>query len=208
VYNFNVYTRVVERIVLTPMTASGPKFAYDMVMFPMFGLRGHGHVVVINCFFIFVKLIVDLVALGTYSIGTVMNNQIGLSKALAQKQQYANEPQETIAWCMHSSRQIGCVVWVDRKAMLLLSSYFTLLPRLGEECPIVPRWMHSEEKQIVMSHVHKGYMKFMRGVVIADQMHGAYTSQVRSHKWWHCLLFFLLDTSVVNSYILYMVVCK
>lgn len=48
----------------------------------------------------------------------------------------------------------------------------------------------------------------MRGVDVADQMRGAYTSQVRSHKWWHRLFYFLLDTSVVNSYVIYKAICE
>ena len=37
----------------------------------------------------------------------------------------------------------------------------------------------------------------------ADQMKDVYSCQVKSHKCWHRLLFFLLDLTSVNSYIIY-----
>ena len=43
----------------------------------------------------------------------------------------------------------------------------------------------------------------MRGVDVSDQLRGEYSCQVRSHKWWHRLFFFLLDTARVNSWIIH-----
>ena len=43
----------------------------------------------------------------------------------------------------------------------------------------------------------------MRGVDVSDQLRGEYSCQVRSHKWWHRLFFFLLDTAKVNSWIIH-----
>ena len=43
----------------------------------------------------------------------------------------------------------------------------------------------------------------MRGVDIVDQCHVNYTAQIMSHKWWHRLLFFVLNTSLGNTFILY-----
>jgi len=169
----------------------------------MRGLHGRGHVVVTDNYFTSVKLTVDLAALGTYATGTVMSNRVGLPKALSQRKIFAAEPQGTVAWRMHASRRISCVVWVDRKHVLLLSSFHTPLPPPGEDWPTVPRRRGGEEKQVVTSPVLKGYIEFMRGVDVHDQMRGAYTSQVRSPKWWHRVFFFLLDTAVLNSYILY-----
>lgn len=43
----------------------------------------------------------------------------------------------------------------------------------------------------------------MRGVDLVDQCRMEYTAQLRSHKWWHRLLLFVLNTSLGNAYILY-----
>jgi hypothetical protein len=38
---------------------------------------------------------------------------------------------------------------------------------------------------------------------VADHLRGNYTTQVRTHKWWHRVFFFLLDVTVTNMYIMY-----
>ena len=46
----------------------------------------------------------------------------------------------------------------------------------------------------------KAYSKWMlRGIDVADQMRGTYTSEVRSKKWWHRLFYFLVDTTLTLS---------
>lgn len=43
----------------------------------------------------------------------------------------------------------------------------------------------------------------MRGVDVVTQCRVGYTAQLMTHKWWHRLLFFVLDTSLGNGYVLY-----
>jgi hypothetical protein len=38
----------------------------------------------------------------------------------------------------------------------------------------------------------------MRGVDVSDQLQASYSYQVRSHKWWHRIFYFLLDMTIVN----------
>jgi len=72
----------------------------------------------------------------------------------------------------------------------------------------MPRKVYNEEKDIETSPLVKGYAKFIRGVDVANQMLGAYSSQIQSHKWWHQIFFFLLDMVVMNCYILYEAICE
>ena len=48
------------------------------------------------------------------------------------------------------------------------------------------------------------YTRYMRGVDVTDQLRASYSSQTQSHKWWHRIFWFLMDTSIVNAYILYL----
>ena len=43
----------------------------------------------------------------------------------------------------------------------------------------------------------------MRGVDTADQLRGTYSCLTKSHKWWHRLFFFYLDTVLVNAWIIH-----
>lgn len=138
-YDFQVYTGSLKRVALQGFEGVGAKTGYEVVMHLMQGLHGRGHVVVTDNFFTSVQLVVDLVTMGTFATGTVTSNRVRLSKAVAQKRLFAYEPQGTLAWRMHSNRQISCVMWVDKRPVVLLSSFFTPLPRLGEEWPTMPR---------------------------------------------------------------------
>ena len=55
------------------------------------------------------------------------------------------------------------------------------------------------EKPLVVDH----YNQYMGGVDIADHLGCYYSFGRRTVKWWRKLLFWLLEVSVVNAYILY-----
>jgi len=190
VYDFDLYTSSACPALQRGRDEAGAKSSYKVVMLLMGGLHERGHVVVTDNYFTSMKLLVDLAALGTYRASTVVRNRVGLPKALSQKQLFSEEPHGTIAWRMHSSRKVSSVVWVDKRPMLLLSSFYTPLPWLGDDWPTVPHWVNGEERNIVTSPVHKGYTTFMRGVDVADQMRVAYSAQVKSQKWWHKIFLF------------------
>jgi hypothetical protein len=59
-----------------------------------------------------------------------------------------------------------------------------------EECLVVSRQVGSVRKALETSPMHYQYTTYMRGVDVADQLRGEYSSQVRTHKWWHRLFFF------------------
>jgi hypothetical protein len=108
---------------------------------------------------------------------------------------------------MHDSRKIGEVMWKDKKSVFMLSTH--ALP-MAFPCEIVevPRRCGSVKNMIKTSPIHKEYTTYMRGVDVADQLRGSYSCQVRSHKWWHRLFYFLIDTTVVNMWILHKTILK
>ena len=62
---------------------------------------------------------------------------------------------------------------------------------------------HSRRPPVSKSAVVDCYSHFMNGVDIADQ-HSVYYRFIRKTvKWWKKIAFWLIETSMVNSYILY-----
>jgi len=57
--------------------------------------------------------------------------------------------------------------------------------------------------EIPTSLGHLEYITYMHGVDVVDQLYGSYSCQMYSHKWWNHLFYFLIDTSVVNMWILH-----
>jgi hypothetical protein len=51
--------------------------------------------------------------------------------------------------------------------------------------------------------MHLQYTRNMRGVDSTDQLRGVYSCLTQSHKWWHRLFFYMLDTTVVNMWIIH-----
>jgi len=103
---------------------------------------------------------------------------------------------------MYDSWKMCVVMWMDQKLVLLLST--SKVP-LSFPCEVVqvPRRVGQHVYQIPTSPVHLEYTMYMQGVDVADQLRGSYSCQVRSHKWWHHLFYFLIDTTVVNMWILH-----
>lgn len=119
---------------------------YEVVMDLMAGLHGRGHVTVTDNFFTSPKLLVDLLELGTFGTGTVRGNRIGLPSSLTDKKKWAKEPQGSMDWKMHCTGELCSLVWVDKKAVLFLSTH---APPLSPSVPLtVARYSRGRVEQV------------------------------------------------------------
>jgi hypothetical protein len=62
---------------------------------------------------------------------------------------------------------------------------------------------HYGQWEVPTTPIHLMYQEFMRGVDVTDQLHAAYPTLMRSHKWWHKCVSFVVDQSLVNAKILH-----
>ena len=106
---------------------------------------------------------------------------------------------------MHSSRVISCVMWKDKCPVLLLSTH---AKSVESQNPFVLRRNGAVRERIVTSLVLLEYTNHMREVDVANQLQASYSSQTWSHNWWHCIFWFLVDTSIVNMYVMHLDWCK
>jgi hypothetical protein len=108
---------------------------------------------------------------------------------------------------MHASKGVACAMWKDKRPILLSSTPAVLVqpPCTHPDLLVkVPRRNGAVREAIHTSPMHYEYTTYMRGVDVADQLRASYSCQTRSHKWWHRVSFFLIDTTVVNMYIIYL----
>jgi hypothetical protein len=103
---------------------------------------------------------------------------------------------------------MSSVLWKDKKPVLLLSTSAILIGFPCVPVDMVPRRNGTVREAIPTSPMHVEYTTHMRGVDVADQLRVSYSTQNRSHKWWHRIFFFLLDMTVVNMFIMYIAACK
>jgi hypothetical protein len=95
-------------------------------------------------------------------------------------------------------------MWKDKKPVLLISTHaWPIQPPYDRTIVTVPRRNGVVRENIQTSPVLYEYTTDMRGVDVANQLRASYSSQARSHKWWHHIFFFLLDMTIVNIYIIY-----
>jgi hypothetical protein len=182
--------------------------AYGMVMTLLAGLEKKGHCVVIDNYFCSIPLFEDLAKKGIYAMGTVRSNRIGLPLHLKNTRAWKRCAQGHIEWAMHDSRLMSCVMWKDKCPVLLISTHanpigFSYVPR--DEVPCRNGAIREQIPTLPMLLEHT---TFMRNVDVADQLRASYSSQSRSHKWWHRIFFALLDITEVNIYIMYLDRCS
>jgi hypothetical protein len=103
---------------------------------------------------------------------------------------------------MHEEGDICCVVWKDKKPVVLLSTHALPLAPAGER-PFVWRKFGGKKKKVRTSPMLLQYTRNMRGVDIADQLRGVYSCLTESHKWWHRVFFYMLDSMVSNMWIIH-----
>jgi hypothetical protein len=98
-------------------------------------------------------------------------------------------------WCMNTC----ALIWMDSKPVFLLTTAYN---------PIDPnatagRWVGRNRVEFPTSPVLLQYQMFMWDVDIVDQQRQEYSVLLQSHKWWHKVFLFILDSWILNCYILY-----
>lgn len=94
---------------------------------------------------------------------------------------------------------ITATKWKDRKGIHFLSNMHSPLTETS-----VRRKEHDgSTKQIACPAVVQDYNKHMGCVDKADMLKTIYCIDRKSRKWWHRIFFHMLDTTVVNTFIIY-----
>ena len=136
----------------------------------------------------------ELYASGIYATGTVRSNRRQLPLLARQKTQLAKKQYK---W--RSKDNTAYVVWQDSKPVHLLSTAFD--PTV---VGTVKRTQNDGMTALVSCpEVVRQYTSRMGGVDRFDERRGRYSVSRRSRKWWMRIFFFLLDSAIANSLVLY-----
>jgi hypothetical protein len=188
IYCFEIYCgKNLEAEVRVEVPSGQGDAAYRIVMKLLQGLEEKGHCVVMDKFFCSIPLFRDFASKGIYAIGIIRSNWIGLPLHLKNTKTWKKCAQGHLEWAMHRSRGLSCVMWKDKCLILLISTHalpigFPCMPR-----HTVPRRKGAVRKVVPTSPMLVKYTTFIKGVDVADQLQVSYSSQSRSHKWWHLI---------------------
>jgi len=158
------------------------------------------HKLYFDNYFTGVNLQVCLAKRGIHCVGTVRPNRLaGIThpsdKELSKRGRGAcSELMTTV-----DGIELSSVRWMDKKSVNL--STFVGCEPPGK----ARRWSQQEKKfvEIDRPSVVNVYNRHMGGVDLLDSLIGLYRTRVRSKKWYHRILFHLIDATVVNAWLLY-----
>jgi hypothetical protein len=103
---------------------------------------------------------------------------------------------------------MSSTLWRDKKPVFFL---FTSSIPIGFLCmpiDIVSQQNGAGQEDVSMSPMHVVYTTHMRSVEVADQLWALYSTLNQFHKWWHQILFFLLNITIINMFIIYVMAYK
>lgn len=168
---------------------------YDVVTGLIQPFVNKNHHVYFDNFFCGVKLLEDLLDVGTYACGTVRVNRKGLPAETSKK---LKKGEKVVV-----QKGISNVVftkWHDKRDVSLLST------NCGPEEPMVVIERRKKNGEIVCVEKPKSislYNNNMGGVDRSDQLRSYYNSCRISRKWYKYIFFFIFELIIGNSHLLH-----
>ena len=129
--------------------------------------------------------------------GTIRTNRI---PSLKIKENKTKERGESVQWETNVSTNIAVVTWFDNKPVHLASTFLQVEPQQEIE-----RYNKNSKNFVTIKrpNIVTEYNKNMGGVDLADMLLSLYRIPVRSKKYYHRLVFHLLDIALINAWLLY-----
>ena len=152
------------------------RLAHKVVLDLAADIQGKGHVISMDKFFTSVGFFEELASMWIYATRTIRSNRIGLPLALKNKGTFRNAPHKTLEWRMYETRKMACVLWKDRKPVLLLSTHALSIGFPYLLVPTVPKRNDMVRGNIMTSPMHLEYTTHMWGVDVADQLRALYST--------------------------------
>lgn len=160
------------------------------------GLENKGHHVYCDNFYSSPTLFTDLRQAGFGACGTVRLNRLGLPMRIKSKAKMSRGKVKVVV-----KRGILFLKWMDKRVVSMISTIHSTNTMVSIDRRTSLAVGGREQVQKPECVVH--YNKYMGGVDLYDQLASYYSFEHRTVKWWRRVFFHLLDTAIVNAYILY-----
>ena len=153
-------------------------------------------VVAFDNFFTSVKLTEELYKRKLFSVGTVRAQRKGLPEFMKKKSKL-----ERGEFLYETKGCVAAVKWMDNREVTVLSTCHS-----PKEVRDVTRRAKDGTRSIIPCPLAIAeYNRIMGGVDRFDQFRERYSVGRRSVKWWHRILYWLIDLMVVNAYVMYQI---
>ena len=196
-YNIDIYTGKVSQSTANDNPEDG--LATRVVKSMVEPLYGKGHHVYMDNFFSSVALADYLKSKDTYTIGTARVSYKGWPLELKDMKALNKSLERGAHRSKILDNDVQCLVWKDKKAMAFIST----ISAPSAETQVSRRNKDGSRSEISCPNTVKLYNAHMGGVDLFDSRRKTYSCSRKSKKWWLRLFYFLLDTAVTNSYVIY-----
>ncbi|XP_065572329.1 piggyBac transposable element-derived protein 1-like [Artemia franciscana] len=158
-----------------------------------------GHRIFFDKWFSSVDLVVHLKKIGYDCVWTIRQNRLSGCELMEEKE-LKRFGRGHVDWRVKKSTEVCLVRWYDNKAVTHLSSYVAVEPK-----DTIRSWDSSEKKYVGIERpaVIKQYNKYMGGVDLADMLIELYHSNLKTRKWYMCILYYVFDSAVINALLIY-----
>lgn len=198
VHNFQFYTGTIKPIDGEPdLKASGNIILHLLQPIP----RGVWHKVYFDNWFTSVELQATLYNRQIACVGTVRSNRLlGCTLPTDSDLKKQGRGAFVLKTGLMNGAPLNVVKWFDNRGVVLLSTYGAVNP-LG----IAKRWdkRNNQYVEVQQPKVVSIYNKFMGGVDLLDSLLALYRIPVRSKKWYHRVIWHVLDSMVVQAWLIY-----
>ena len=198
VLGFQVYTGAVLPA-MSPEDHTSKGLVYRVVMDLMEPYQGKGHCLFMDNFYTSVDLVQELLKRGTYSTGTICPNRKNFPEdSKVDKKNVLEIGNFRFA----TFNDLTVVLWRDRRDVFVLSSMHSRSVDTVMKRPQGER----DKKAIPCPTSIRNYNLFMSGVDLADQQLSYYSlTQKRTIKWGKKVFWHLINTAIINSWIIFKV---
>ena len=160
-------------------------------------LVGKNHHVFIDNFFSSIVLAENLLSDQIYVCGTVHSNRQGIPREIAPTTQQVKRLRQGESLFLRKENVV-VTVWKDKKPV-----YF----RSTQSNPVSDERVNQRQRdgsivEVLSVPLVKSHNNNMGGVGHSDQLRRYYMMGRKSKKWWRCIVWFLVDVSIVNAHIL------
>lgn len=174
-------------------------------------LAGKNHRVYMDNYYTGIPLIRELEKMDIFTTGTVRTNRKGLDKQVTIKKTEEKHLKKKPGYTRYSScGNLVYAAWFDKRPVHMLSNCH---PPIGDDT--VEHWYTAKAgeqgatetgkilKEISICPIVKWYRKWMGAVDRFDQFRAYLKFEMRSGKFWHPMMWFIVESAMVNAYILY-----
>jgi Transposase IS4 len=179
-------------------------------------LQGKNHRVHMDNYYTSIPLFQQLAALSIWCTGTVRVNRKGLDKQVCIKKSEESELKKKPGYHRFSSHgSMSFTSWFDKRPVHVLSNCYPPNPTGDEHQAIVKRWYDARKgeegatlhgkisREIFIPMCILFYNMFMGAVDVFDQFRSYIKLELRSGKFWHPMMWFILESALVNAWVLY-----